>query len=510
MSNDRFWHRLRRIAGGMLILAALLVAAAAWAFSSPLGSSPDDDYHQSSIWCPPPIEDSGCLLYRDAGGSVVGAYVPELVRYSTCYAFRPDESAACVEDLRSDLLVPSERIDRGGYPGPYYRFMHAFVGEDVTRSVLTVRFFNSFAAVALVGVVTLVMPPAGRRTLVLANLATFIPLGAFIVASINPSSWAITGLAVTWLSMYALLTATSRWKVVVSSALLLTGAAMAGASRSDAGAYVVLAIVGFGVALWPHVREHRWRLLAPAMAIIIGTASYMSGSQADVLVQGFGEDYERDAGDVLFHNMTELPAIFAGVYGLRWPLGWLDTDMPAMVYVGGIVILGVVLATGLRELWLAKALALAVVGGSLVVLPLAILQGSLNLVGDSVQPRYLLPLLTTFVGVALLGRGACPPGLRLGQTAAVYTILVASNSAALHANIRRYVTGQDVLSFNLGQAAEWWWSVGPSPMEVWAIGSASFAVAALAMFVVRERGDGVPYEPRDSTTGWSGDHGARL
>lgn len=508
MSHDRVWSRLRPVAGGVLMLTALLATCFAWAFSSPLGSSPDDDYHQSSIWCPPPIEDSNCRLHLDGEGNVIGAYVPELVRHAPCYAFHPDSSAACVEDLRSDVLVPSTgRIDRGGYPGPYYRFMHIFVGEDVTRSVLAARFFNASVAVILIGAAALIMPPAGRRMMVLSNLGTFIPLGVFVVASINPSSWAITGLAVTWLSMYSLVTGTTRWKVVASAVLLLVGAALAGASRSDAGAFVVVAVLGFGVALWPHTWEHRRRLMAPALAILIGTASYLSGSQADVLVQGFGEDYARDPGDVLFHNITELPALFAGVYGLRWPLGWLDTDMPAMTYIGGIVILGAALVRGLRELWLAKVLALVVVGGSLVVLPLTILQGSLNLVGDSVQPRYLLPLLTAFLGVALLGRRTCPPGFRLGQTTALYVVLVAANSAALHANIRRYVTGQDILSLNLGQTAEWWWSFGPSPMEVWAVGSAAFAVTALSLFVVRERQPGAP---TDSAIGSRGDRGTRL
>ena len=91
------------------------------------------------------------------------------------------------------------------------------------------------------------------------------------------------------------------------------------------------------------------------------------------------------------------------------------------------------------------------------------------------------------LATALAGRpNEESPGLTSTQTIVVYTLLVLANSFGLHANIRRYVTGQDVRAFNLGQGAEWWWSFGPSPMEVWAIGSFAFAVGALLLFRVRE------------------------
>ena len=37
----------------------------AWAWSSAIGSSPDDDYHLASAWCPPPLDSSGCTIGFD-------------------------------------------------------------------------------------------------------------------------------------------------------------------------------------------------------------------------------------------------------------------------------------------------------------------------------------------------------------------------------------------------------------------------------------------------------------
>jgi hypothetical protein len=43
--------------------------------------------------------------------------------------------------------------------------------------------------------------------------------------------------------------------------------------------------------------------------------------------------------------------------------------------------------------------------------------------------------------------------------------------------MRRYITGSDVVDWNLNKNIEWWWSFMPTPMISWAIGSLGFAVA---------------------------------
>lgn len=53
------WKRALLILGiGLLAIAGL----GAWAFASPAGSSPDDDYHLASIWCAQGERDSICEL----------------------------------------------------------------------------------------------------------------------------------------------------------------------------------------------------------------------------------------------------------------------------------------------------------------------------------------------------------------------------------------------------------------------------------------------------------------
>lgn len=470
---------------------ALGVAGFAWAFSSPIGSSPDDDFHQSSIWCPHPLETSGCRLQYDDEGAVTGAYVPEMVRYaSECYAARPNQSAACVDDL-GVTLVPSDRIDQGRYPGGYYRVMNALVGEDPIRSILVMRLVNVAVAMLVFSLVGAVMPRPGRRMMTLALLGMAVPLTAFLLGSVNPSSWAIVGLVTAWLSGYALAISTTAGRRIVAGALVLVGAAMAAASRSDAAAYVGVALLALLILTWRQLHRRAQLVIIPVLALAsaVGVASFLLANQKSALTTGFGEDSGRNPVDVLFYNVTELPDILVGFSGagVFSGLGWLDTAMPAITHVSVAAVVAGLVAIGVRVMWPEKLLSLAVIVSALVALPLLVLQRSNALVGESVQPRYLLPLMIVALATALAGRpNEESPGLTSTQTIVVYTLLVLANSFGLHANIRRYVTGQDVRAFNLGQGAEWWWSFGPSPMEVWAIGSLAFAVGALLLLRVRE------------------------
>lgn len=480
------------------IFLGALLAGLAWAIASPVGSSPDDNFHQASIWCPSPIETSGCPLVIRPDGEIAGVYVPSLVYLSEtspevlapCFAFQSEKSGACIGSYSSDDLVEAVHVDRGDYPGPYYHIMHVFVGSDVTQSVLTIRFVNVLIAVALMAATGFVAARGTRRLMSLAVLGSVVPLGMFVLASVNPSSWALTGVTVTWLSLHTLLVATERRTVIGASVLVVLGGALAAASRADAAAYVVLVSAVIAVLHSGSILVRPGRLVAPLIACALGLTSFLSSAQSSFVTTGIGEIPDRSAGEVLFHNLVELPGLYAGVFGLNWGLGWLDTRLPAVTYVGALVVAGSFVLSGLRVLDGRKIAALVLLGTALVALPINTLQAAMNVIPESVQPRYLLPLVPALLGVALIGvRRRSTVGFGSGRTIVVYLMLVVAHTFALHANIRRYVTGQDISALNLGTNTEWWWATGPSPMEAWAMGSLGFAVAASSLFLVAARRD---------------------
>jgi hypothetical protein len=178
---------------------------------------------------------------------------------------------------------------------------------------------------------------------------------------------------------------------------------------------------------------------------------------------------------VLFESAIDLPRVVQGSLGLV-ELGWLDTPLPAATTVlmlgvfGGVVVLGVGVLSG------EKALALGVVAGAIVVVPMVVLAS-----GQNVQPRYILPLLPVLAGTALLTpRGGQGLVIQRAQVIVIVLAVVTAHGAALHRNIRRYVTGVDEGGPDLGQAVEWWWgwAWAPGPMATWALGASAFAVVA--------------------------------
>lgn len=476
-------RRWRDIVMGIVLAAAALVAGLAWAVASPLGASPDDDFHMTNIWCPPPLTESGCRVSYDATGRIDGVYVPAPVdRSSACYAYHPETSAGCTNNLSANELSKSDRFDTGAYPGPYYRFMHLFVGSDVAVSVLVMRAFNVALAVGLLTALAFLLPRGSRRLATVAPVVSIVPLGMFLIASVNPSSWAFTGVTVCWLAVYALLHAerpAQRWG---SAALVVLGATVASVSRADACAYVVAATVVLCLVHLNRLRTARWAILAPLAACAIGVWFFFSSAQRAVLSTGMSSNLQRNPVTVFAYNLLQLPGLLAGVFGLNWGLGWLDTAVPAITYVGALGVAIVVITMGLTQLTVRKTLGFLMATGLLIALPLYVLEKGLDYVGANVQPRYLLPLVPLVIGVALmntkLGGAVRLTGF---QATLLYLILVPAHAAALYVNLRRYVTGTNG-SYILGTDIQWWWSFAPSPLVVWGAGSVAFAIVALSLF----------------------------
>lgn len=478
----------------LVVAVAAFAALASWAASSPVGSAPDDDFHLASMWCPPPIESSGCRLYHDYySGDVIGVYAPQLVATPNCFAFQPKITAACQNALSTTHTVATVRVDQGDYPGPYYRFAHLFVGPDIARSVLTLRMFNSALAVLLIGAAIVLTQPRLRPGLAWALSVSVVPMAMFITSSMNPSSWAFSGLTAFWISCFAMARSTATWHRVACAAVALTGAIVALVARNDSVLYVVLGLAATAVLYgpWPSRRaiadaprrrlDSLWAIVVPwavlvVTSLVIGAWSITSArSSAGILPNETRAT--RDPWGLLINNLLESLQVPAGLLGLA-QLGWNDVRPPALVYVTSLGITCFVLLTGMRELSPRKLLAMLGVGGTLFLLPLVMLQRAMAYVGDQVQPRYFMSVLPLLVAVALLS-GDGRRALRLGRIQALFAWagLAVANAVMLYLNMRRYAVGS-LGTYVLGtNSLNWWWVGGLAPLPLFAIGAVGFAVA---------------------------------
>ena len=497
----------------LVLVAAVIVASLAWVVASPVGASPDEDFHVGAMWCPPPIEDSGCQIGTKDGRKAV--IVPQTLAKEnvTCYAYDHDNSARCTFAASDDLTAPTLRWDDGNYPWGYYQFAHLFVQHSTNRAVLTLRVFNTLLAITLLGSIIALADSGLRRAIAVALTTAWLPMGFYFIAGMNPSSWAMTG---TFAFAAGLLAATRSVgaRRIGLIACAVAGAVLACTSRGDSAFFLFVISVALACAVRPCAR------LVPE-AIVACAASLagiwvMSGTNASANLATTEASAASPGRRAIFmQNLEAIPTYLAGFVGHRIGPGWNDVSYAGTVSYGALIVVCAVICWALVSLTWRKAVSSFVILGAIVGVPVVIgVQGRFSNV-EFYQPRYMLPLFAVFMLMLLApspardegGRslGSRPFRVPQGVAGRVGTGLVAAvwaltNARALYLVIERYAFGHtahgmpiDLSTRNLSDGNEWWWPNAPvGPMTVWVVGAlAGFVAIALAAYlwggVTRER-----------------------
>lgn len=483
----------------MIWLAPLLaiLAIGSWAFASPVGSSPDDDFHLASIWCAAGDRTSLC----EEGPTQDTRYVSEALLGAACFARDSTTSGQCqAGTFDGRKLVESNRGNFAGqFPQLYYGAMSLFATDDVQSSVLAMRLANTLMFVALSGALIFLLSRLHRPALVWSWLISLIPLGLFLISSINPSAWAVIGVGSAWVALVGYFDSSGRRQLALGG-LFLVAMGMALGSRADATIYFALTVAAVVFLRFRPDRAFLRHAILPGLSLVVAAFALLASRQLDIAVNGFEESTPAvqdpsviggaleplvPAGSTLglvFSNLANAPSLWAGVLG-SWGLGWFDTDMPYIVSLGGVGVFAAVTFLGIGVISWRKVIITAAAIAALWVIPVWTLTRGGQMVGVDLQPRYLLPLIVVVAGFAMLAVGARTPRLTRLQRILVVGTSAVTQSLALFYTLRRFVTGDDVNGFDLGAGAEWWWTGAPGPMIVWILGSLSWAI--LVVILVR-------------------------
>ena len=473
---------LGRLSTGRLRIVGLvcvLVALGSWAVASPVGASPDEDYHLVSIWCSHGERPGLC-----EAPTATSAVVPAQFLHSNCFAFHPEQSAACTRDIPNPAMV---RSDRGNfskaYPPVFYWVDGIFAGHDFNTSVIIMRMVNLVLFLAVFTGVYLLLPVGLRRAQLLGTLLTLVPLGVFLIPSINPSSWAMLSAATFLTSLLGYLTVQDRRRrIALGAAAALTLLIGAGA-RGDSASYAVVA-VAVAVILAVPLRPVPWRrLIYPAVLAVAAGVAFLWVGQA-----GSADPSQSTAGHFspgkFLRIAIDVPDLWMGGAGSKvgdapidWGLGWLDTGMPGIVWVFvGCLFAAVVFYAMTGATW-RRMIAAGLVLAAAWLIPTYLLYITDQPVGYYLQPRYVLPLFTILAVVAMARLDGNAFRLTRGQRWTAVSVLALANAAALFFNIRRYVSGNTGTSSNLDANIQWWWNTPIPPMAVCAVGAIAFALA---------------------------------
>lgn len=467
---------------GLLTVLAALIGLGSWAFASPVGSSPDEDFHLPSIWCGIGERPGLC----EPATSAEERRVPErLANSSACYAFENEHSAACPVD--EDSWVETARGNfSGSYPPIFYGTMSVFASPNIAISTIVMRLFNAVAFVGALTAIFVMLRPGQRGPLVWGTVVTVVPLGVFIIPSVNPSSWAVLAAATLWLSLVGYFTTNRRSYRIAFGIGSAVFAVMGAGARGDSASYVAMAAFLAGVLTFEKTKS--WMKLAflPLGIILLGVFFFLTSSQTGGSLAQDGSTAPVTLGSAvrsLMLNLPLLPSLWAGSLG-TWGLGWLDTTMPPAVWVTMLVLFGAATFWGLQRMNRRKAIAVLLIAMALVVVPLYAIVRDQIMVGAYLQPRYLLPMLFMFAGIALYGFERDSLGLTRLQGMVIVIGVSAANSVALYLNLRRYITGFDYRGFNLNSNIEWWWSMPLQPMALWIGGSIAFLMCLVGLLLL--------------------------
>lgn len=487
----------RGLAQILLVIFGLLgvfLGFFSWAVSSPIGGSPDEDYHLGSIWCPRPVYDSGCeVVERDDGtlAFMVPETVSELVK---CNAFKSEESSACIYELSDERYVETTRVDLGNYPLGYYQFQHLLVGRDVQQSVIWMRIANVIIGLGGLSLVALLSPPRLRRNLLVASLVSWVPMGVYFIASLNPTSWSISGILIYGAALLSAsqdeVTGKRRFALLV---LAVFGAALSIMSRPDSAFYVFVA----SLAMWILIPVTRRTVAELSLSVFVslwGLLTFLSSGQAGLLTSdgGWPTDLTLSYPKLLLANVLSLPEYTVGFWGVGTTPGWSDVRLLGWSTFTMVFLAGGVFMVGAKQMWCRKALSSLVIAGALLGIP--VVSMTMRHVARSYyyQPRYTLPLLAVFFLIWLMTDSKAKALFRRGlQLWAVVAITSVSNILALHQVVLRYSAGHDgdpLDTFFTAGAVEWW-PVSASPTFVVLGGSAALMAGVFALFVALARSD---------------------
>ena len=315
---------------------ALLFSFLSWAVSSPVASSPDDDFHLGSIWCADGFYGEACTLSGDI--EIQGKTLVEIVPVGLpCFAGNPAETGACQKEFYKLPTQPAY-ANTGLYPNGFYEVMNFFVGKQSAESVISMRIFNSFLFVLLFVLALAVSTQTAKLTLALTFILTSIPLAMFLIPSTNPSGWLYISMALNWVFLATMLdpqTKGSRAAISVSG-FLVTGF-MALESRHDGKYFLVISILVTYLIVDRSVRSNRTLLhILPIFMIFTGVWKFFHAPRFG----GFGLPGSAETLDqvhllrISVMRAIEVPLGNLGFNpggGSLGVLGALDTPIPNIV-----------------------------------------------------------------------------------------------------------------------------------------------------------------------------------
>ena len=461
----------------------LFMTLAAWAMSSALGSTPDEDFILTSIWCGT-SESIGATPYcqpdpNRPGFMIVPGLVAEPEQCLHVSVTGNWGSAACQEGVRNEVFS-TDRYSRSGNPKTYSDVMRNFVSADVEKSVMQMRLFNSLlAAVTIILAFSINLRPLNDALLTWMIVVT--PAAAYFIGSVHNSSWTLIGTTCFIFAFTSLLRYRKVPQIWIPALLVALFAVWLTISSRPEGEYTLILLAAIMlISEFPPkgLKLSKKALIIVGATLTIATFVYQHANWWG-RVNIFNDqrimpekEFPHTANDLLLNNFLRLPDFFLSYFG-SFGLGFPQLSLGSIVWLFSSQSFLLLIAFTIRKSHKTHQIifAFAFLFMSFAILYLS--QTGLYEVANEISPRYFMPM---FIGLIIIAANNKKDRYPISLVISVALMSTISNSLAIRDSIRRYVTGQDIYSVkSLNNGREWWWQFGPEPETVWLIGTLAFA-----------------------------------
>ena len=454
------------------IFISSFIFLGSWALSSPIGSSPDEGSHLVGIWC---TEINKSVKCNNSEGP--SKFSSQLSGDESCYLYDADQSAGC---LQSQEEVYKELS--GFNEIKFYNFLNSFVSDNIIMSVIIMRFINVFILSVCIVFAFIYL----RKDIFVGTVFSFmtvgLPLGFYLVTSINTTSWVILGSIFFIPYIFEIVTNLSvRTIPLIIVTMLLTYIYLG--SRQDGILFLGISIVSsipilaykiknfdFFIKMLKH--NNLSRIVISLISLITLYLIYFVSSEISKRASlGLYASTQNVTNWDIGYRFTSL---ISGALG-GWGLGSLEVDMPGVVSVSSLFIFFSVIFISLGKSVIHSKLTLLIYVYFLIFVIWIFLFKSQLFVGQWLQPRYILPIMFGLMSTSFVGIRQDLDKTFVSQIKIFIFLSTVCFAIGQHTLLRRYTHGLDELYLNLDQNKEWWWNFLPiSPMQLLMIGTISY------------------------------------
>jgi hypothetical protein len=451
-----------------VVLALAFVSLACWSFASPLIAAPDEQAHVLHAYA----LDHGQLGSSTTPPSkvLINVSVPTSLYYSAiypiCWHMHGNIPATCSAPWPTSEKPVTIPIYVDHYPPLYYLFVGTASYVSQERSgIYMMRLISSLMGALMLAVAAYAIARwSRRRAMYLGLYVALAPEAYFISSSVNPAGFEIMTAICLW-TLVAIFALEQREDpprglvvllgVVASVFVLIRG--LSPLWLALAGASLVI-LVGPRM-LFEQIKRRRDLQIATGGVVVATLAAatwIFTQGTLNILPVGAAVPKTDSTLQVLHIVSDYVQGWLRETVGI---LGWLDTELPSVVYQSWyVIVLGVLIVALVRGSW-RERLVVAGLSALVVIIPVALVTRQAKVLGVVWQGRDTMPLAVGAVIMAVaIGAGArtslgarravqsIDPALRRRITKitmlGVVAVLAIANMLSFYTNMRRYAVGR--------------------------------------------------------------------